>query len=327
MSSMMVQRAFFGTLASLGLLLSALPAAYAVSWSDNFDDGSITDNTPVTWLTNVGGFFPGSYNASSGDLVLTPPVDDGSDGSQMSGFVPTPFTDTYVRTQGIVHPDPLNAENTGGNLVLLSRVNLETLSGYLMYFDVSGNLNIQLLEVGATQDIGTTFDAPFNAGTEVIIEFHAVGNQLSGYAWAADDPLGRPAEPQVTATDDLFSSGLAGIAFAEDDDGTSATFRYAEARDTPFPAGVAGDFDGDLDIDGNDFLVWQRGLTAAGGGTAATGDANGDGNVDGADFTIWAQGFGTGAGGVSGVPEPASLGLGLVAACFFAAARCRGRRV
>jgi hypothetical protein len=328
---MTVQRVFVLAIASLGLLLAGGPATHAVSWSDDFNDGSITDNNPVTWLTNVGGFFPGSYDASSGDLILTPPVNDGTDGSQMSGFVPTPFTDTYVRTQGIIMPDPNNPENTGGNLVLLARTDLQSLSGFLMYFDVSGNLNIQQLFQGATFDIGTTFDAPFNAGEEVIIEFHAVGTTLSGYAWAANDPMGRPDEPQVTA-DTLgdFPSGLAGIAFAEDDDGTFGIFRYVEARDTPFPdepVGIAGDFDGDMDIDGNDFLIWQQGLTAAGGGTAASGDANGDGNVDGADFTIWAQGYGTGSGGVSAVPEPASLGLGLVAACFLAAARTRGRRV
>jgi hypothetical protein len=322
---MTVQRAFVSTLALLGLL-AAVPAAQAVSWLDDFNDGSITDNTPVTWLTDVGGFFPGDYDASSGDFVMTPPEEDEDDGNQMSGFVPTSFTDTYVRTQGIVMPDPDNPENTGGNLVLLARTNLETLSGYLMYFDVSGNLNIQLLEFGATQDIGVTFDAPFNAGSEVIIEFHAVGNQLSGYAWAADDPLGRPAEPQVTATaEPLFSSGLAGIAFAEDDDGTFGIFRYVEARDTPFPVGVQGDFDGDLDVDGNDFLVWQKGLTTAGGGSATTGDANGDGNVDGADFTLWAQAFGTGSGGVGAVPEPATGALGVFAACLLASLRTRSR--
>ncbi len=327
---MTVQRVLFGTLASLGLLLVAVPAAHAVSWSDDFNDGSVTDNTPITWLLNVGELFPGTYDASSGDLTMTPPPGDGTDDSRMAGFVPITMTDTYIRTQGIIHPDPNDPNNTGGNLVLLARVDLSTFSGFLLYFDVSGNLNIQELFGGSTFDIGTTFDAPFNAGEDVIMEFHAVGNTLSGYAWAANDPLGRPAEPQVTAdTLGANPSGFAGIAFAEDDDGTSATFRYAEARDTPFPAepvGIPGDFDGDLDVDGNDFLIWQQGLTTAGGGTVATGDANGDGNVDGADLTIWQQGFGTGSGGVSAVPEPASLGLGLVAACFLAAVRTKGRR-
>jgi lysophospholipase L1-like esterase len=43
------------------------------------------------------------------------------------------------------------------------------------------------------------------------------------------------------------------------------------------------DFDSDGDIDGGDFLTWQRGLGLSGQSNKSTGDANGDGNVNGAD--------------------------------------------
>lgn len=74
----------------LVLAVGFAEAAQAAGWRDDFNDGSITDNNPVTWITNLGGFFPGSYDASSGDLVMTPEV-DGSDASQMSGLVPIVF--------------------------------------------------------------------------------------------------------------------------------------------------------------------------------------------------------------------------------------------
>jgi hypothetical protein len=64
---------------------------------------------------------------------------------------------------------------------------------------------------------------------------------------------------------------------------------------------VAGDADGDADVDGHDFLVWQRstggtaGLPLSGDvdpKTAVAGDFNGDGDVDGRDFLVWRRGSG-----------------------------------
>jgi hypothetical protein len=69
----------------------------------------------------------------------------------------------------------------------------------------------------------------------------------------------------------------------------------------------SADFDGDDDVDGDDFLAWQRGNGTTTGATSAQGDANGDQMVNGADLTIWQTQFGmTGASAAaSAVPEPA----------------------
>ena len=53
---------------------------------------------------------------------------------------------------------------------------------------------------------------------------------------------------------------------------------------------IPGDFDGDGDVDGDDFLVWQQGFP-----TIYTGD----------DFLIWQQNYPfPGGGSGSTVPEP-----------------------
>jgi hypothetical protein len=74
-----------------------------------------------------------------------------------------------------------------------------------------------------------------------------------------------------------------------------------ESSFTPFSA----DFDLDGDVDGSDFLVWQRFNGLMAGGTKNKGDANGDGNVNGADLTIWRSQVGAGS---SGSAAPASEG-------------------
>jgi hypothetical protein len=127
-------------------------------------------------------------------------------------------------------------------------------------------------------------------------------------------------------------------------DGTSiglgAAFSVGGAHDLVFRYGVvsnlvnSADFDLDGDVDGADFLTWQRGLGKADPITRADGDADdldpdGDGpllkSVDANDLAIWkaawqqrstlVQGFVRYVTtGVEGVPEPGSLmiaGMGL----------------
>ncbi len=75
--------------------------------------------------------------------------------------------------------------------------------------------------------------------------------------------------------------------------------------------GVPGDWDGDNDVDGNDFLIIQRGL-----GTQTDGD----------DVATWRTNYGTGAATptFASVPEPATAALvGVVALCGIRRARRR----
>jgi mannan endo-1,4-beta-mannosidase len=75
----------------------------------------------------------------------------------------------------------------------------------------------------------------------------------------------------------------------------------------------SGDFDGDGDVDGGDFLTWQRQLGQSGDLEA---DGNGDGTVDGDDLALWRQQFGGPPGAAAAnaaVPEPTAAVLAIVA--------------
>jgi len=75
------------------------------------------------------------------------------------------------------------------------------------------------------------------------------------------------------------------------------------------------DFNQDGNVDGGDFLAWQRGVGT--GTTLSEGDANNSGTVDAADLAIWQTQFGLAPlSGLVAVPEPSAailMCLGAVA--------------
>jgi hypothetical protein len=83
---------------------------------------------------------------------------------------------------------------------------------------------------------------------------------------------------------------------------------FAEALNGP-PTAHPGDFDGDGDVDGADFVAWQTNFPKATGALPTEGDADGDGDVDGADFVVWQTNFPFPPGpGAAPVPEPTTFG-------------------
>jgi hypothetical protein len=87
---------------------------------------------------------------------------------------------------------------------------------------------------------------------------------------------------------------------------------FSDVNVSVIPAGAAedADFDGDNDVDGADFLIWQRGFGGA-NTTNADGNADDDSDVDAADLAIWQAKFGVPpqVAAVAAVPEPAALSL------------------
>jgi hypothetical protein len=115
----------------------------------------------------------------------------------------------------------------------------------------------------------------------------------------------------------LFTAGVAGIAYAEDDPNTSGIYRYVSAQNTPFVDTLPGDFNTDGVVDAADYVAWRNGA------------------ANPTDYETWRANFGAGASAsaaglgasanVASVPEPASWVAGLIAlgACLVHSRTCR----
>lgn len=91
------------------------------------------------------------------------------------------------------------------------------------------------------------------------------------------------------------------------------------------------DFDDDGDVDGDDFLTWQRGLGTLVGAMRADGNADvaEDGDVDGDDLAVWTEQFGTASSApvLAAVPEPATITGMLIATSALGCCGFRARRL
>lgn len=90
-------------------------------------------------------------------------------------------------------------------------------------------------------------------------------------------------------------------------------------------AGLAADFNSSTAVNAADFGIWKGGFGASTGAAKANGDADNDQDVDGQDFLTWQREFGSSLS-ITAVPEPGAF-TGAVVACLFAATWRRRHRV
>lgn len=200
-----------------------------------------------------------------------------------------------------------------------------------------------------------------STGQAVPIDYYeltSASNALNRASWNSLQDQNLPGFRAGTGTGDgweeggggangaISESNLTNVSFVSNNAalGLGAAYALGGAQDLEFRYGVvvndvnSADFDIDGDVDGVDFLAWQRGLGKPADVTRADGDADGDpdgtpgpgdppnqlADVDGADLAIWKNSFRPHSvlvqgfvryvtSGAAAVPEPASavvMGLG-----------------
>jgi uncharacterized membrane protein len=127
-----------------------------------------------------------------------------------------------------------------------------------------------------------------------------IGFDLQVQSAVAGDTLQVVADGNVLRSLDLTTtvSGRQDVALP-DSLGSSAaiTFRLLSASGATLTiddlsVGLAGDYDADLDVDGGDFLLWQRSLGSSATPAGSGADGDGSGVVDVGDLSVWQDYFG-----------------------------------
>jgi hypothetical protein len=199
-----------------------------------------------------------------------------------------PFTNT-------VGVDPAIDIGTvsGDTVVLVSDVN-----GDGAGFDYSGTLTLTRA-AGGLIDVSGTFTGT-NIGAGEVDNIHMSDASVSGSS----------------------TYGAVGFLIGGPLSVDQARFTDIDVTVMPATGGEDADFDDDGDVDGNDFLIWQRGFGLSGPAVPlAAGNADGDLDIDAADLAIWVSQFGTTPPqtvNAAAVPEPSALaicGVALATAC------------
>jgi hypothetical protein len=292
-----------------------------------------------------------SFDSSSTGVTRTADWLDGNRGDVRSfatsfAGVTSPTTDSQYKFSGVASTD------AAGRLFVRGR-NTTPLTGTTINAGVFMN-GFQIEEfTGLTLEINSTTGAMRLLNEQVAsinlsyYEIRSTSGALNSAGWTSlddgegGDPVGTGWDEAVSSNANVLSEGNltsqlslaaggsaslgAGYAIGGAQD---ISFSYAAPGDATLRGGfvkfVTGggsdaDYDNDADVDGNDFLLWQRqfGATVP-AGTGA--DGNGNGLVDAADLSLWKAQFGAtpATPAAAAVPEPAAclltaLALGGVA--------------
>ena len=208
-------------------LTSSVRAADIPLYED-FNDRSATDGSPAAWrpFAEVGSA-DGTFDASSGDFVLTP----ASGANTLTALLdpPVDLPNLSIRTQfrnsGILEQ---SVHGTG----VLVRGDAATFSALDCGIDNSGELYINYQ--GPYTQLGGALTDLRPLEEDVVLQVDVFGTLVSVFAWRPGEP--KPDQPQLQAFSDHRASGSIGIYYNPPDiaNGT-ATFRYVQVAREPIP--------------------------------------------------------------------------------------------
>jgi hypothetical protein len=195
---------------ALALFLGASPAANILGFGagaragtiffDDFEDGSVTDGSPVTWLP--GSFTGGTSEVVAGSYEISGTVVSSSADGTLS------FRDGSIRTQ-------LRFLESNSASVAYLNARSPTVAAYLGVIRQDGLIAIaESSDAGALQihsEVATSLDP---VARDVILQLDTIGNRISLWAWHAGDP--KPNQPQLAVFDDTLTFGSVVIGIGTD---------------------------------------------------------------------------------------------------------------
>ena len=245
---------------------------------------TITNSTIVDNSSGIGG---GVY---AGVVAITNSTVSGNAAQHVGGI----FAGTIVLTNSTI------SENSSG----IGATDSLTLRGSIVAGNagpggvadllfVTGTLTSNYSLIGDTVGLSPGIIAAINSGAGNLLNLDPLLGPLADNGGPTKTYATLPGSPAINAGDPSYlgpsSFDQRGFAFARVVGGGIDIGAFEVGA-------VSANFDGDDDVDGNDFLVWQRHLgTTASNGLNSDGDADIDRDVDGDDLVLWRNQFGTSA--------------------------------
>ena len=190
---------------------------------DDFNDGSAMDGSPASW-TPFPGFNTGTFNASTGDFVLTQPP-DGSPQVVLPSIAPLGATSIRAQVREL---------QGGGPISLMARFSTVGIPAGYQAGIGGGELYIERTNAPFNNTSLAAANTNLNPSVEdVFLQFDLIGSQLNLFAWRVGEA--RPNTPTLSATDSTFPSGVAGILIDSAGIPHSVAFRAIHIADTPIP--------------------------------------------------------------------------------------------
>lgn len=154
-------------------------------------------------------------------------------------------------------------------------------------------MQVNYTVIGNTLNLSTTNLAELSAGTGNLLDVDPLldvladnGGPTKTHALLAGSPAINAGDPAIEPDDDLFDQR--GTPFQRVLDGRIDIGAFESEA---IVVVNSADFDGDFDIDGADFLNWQRGFGKI-DAVLQDGDADNDADVDSDDLGVWLLQFG-----------------------------------
>ena len=300
----------------IGMAPDASQAQHAIPFANDFTSTGFTNTTSAVWTyDDVNDVL--NYNQPSGGGVVVATASEEITGAGASDFVMSARF-TLNDLQGALNPIAvgLGLFGSASDFGVTTPGNAYYLADWSFGGSGVGALRILKLQQGSSNQ---TIASGGNAGLGEIGKTYEMRITATRNEGALDmtiavfDDLGTLIGTEATGSDATPLTGAYfGIRNRTAHSGHALNIEY-RSFSISGPAGPQNaDFDDDDDVDGVDFLIWQRGFGAAGG--LSQGDANDDNAIDGADLGIWRSQFGSSPGVVAAsmIPEPSALALAVV---------------
>ncbi|MBL9161726.1 MAG: hypothetical protein JNL18_03180 [Planctomycetaceae bacterium] len=268
----------------------------------NFTAGQVTGNTaivptaPIALVGATMNISAGTLNTTAGEFGITNGATFNLSGGVMNASTVTLNGSAFNFTGGVLHATTFNGNlvNNGGTLAPGTSPGTTTINGN--YTQSSGAIEIELGGTTAGQFDLLSVTGNTTLGGAIDVNLFGGFAPSVGQSWEIIDVAGTLSGAFV---------GLAeGSPFANYG-GTLLTISYAggDGNDVLINtvAGLAGDFDFDDDVDGADFLLWQRGESPN--------------PLSAGDLATWQANFGSPSSTptTSAVPEPHAFLLSAIA--------------